>query len=74
MKEAEKLADEHWEWLGKVFALSKNIQNIELTEYLYKTAFVHGYKHAMDEIKKPQHECKIKIPRLIEDEILCNTK
>jgi hypothetical protein len=36
---AEKLADEHWEWI-KV-----------LLEYLYKTAFQHGYKHAKEEEK-----------------------
>lgn len=34
---AEKLADEHWKWLEK------------LLEYVYKTAFIHGYKHGVDD-------------------------
>lgn len=33
----EILAKEHWEWLSKY------------TEYLYKTAFIHGYKHGQED-------------------------
>jgi len=33
---AEILADEHWDWLGK------------LLEYLYKSAFIHGFKHGAE--------------------------
>jgi len=36
MAEATSLADEHWDWLGK------------LLEYLYKSAFIHGYKHGTE--------------------------
>jgi len=36
---AKKLADEHWEWLER------------LLEYVYKSAFEHGYKHALEDIR-----------------------
>jgi len=36
MKEAEELADEHWEYVSKIFELN------------YKTAFVHGFKHGKE--------------------------
>ena len=32
-KEGNKLANEHWEYVGK------------LCEKMYKDAFIHGYKH-----------------------------
>jgi len=37
--QSKKLADEHWEWLSK------------LLEYVYKTAFIHGYKHGQEDKK-----------------------
>jgi len=40
MSRGRELADEHWEWLGK------------LLEYTYKTAFVHGYKHGKEDAEK----------------------
>ena len=40
MKTAEELADEHWEWLE------------ELLEYLYKSAFIHGFKHGVKSEKE----------------------
>ena len=37
MSDAEKLADEHWAYVGGV------------CEKMYKDAFVHGYKHGKDD-------------------------
>ena len=37
MSEAEKLADDHWAYVGGV------------CEKMYKDAFVHGYKHGKDD-------------------------
>ena len=37
MSEPERLADEHWAWLGS------------LLEKVYKDAFIHGYKHGEEE-------------------------
>ena len=34
---SERLADEHWAWLMK------------LLEYVYKSAFIHGYKHGKED-------------------------
>jgi hypothetical protein len=44
-------ADEHWEWLSgllNAMDVSKS-QMIAAVAYLYKTAFIHGYKHGRDE-------------------------
>ena len=49
MKDAEKLAKEHWEW---IHGLLKSINELEfelaMLEYVYTTAFVHGYKHGQE--------------------------
>jgi hypothetical protein len=45
------MADEHWEWLSgllNAMDVSKS-QMIAAVAYLYKTAFIHGYKHGRDE-------------------------
>lgn len=39
MSEAEKLANEHWDWLGP------------LLEKFYKDAFIHGFKHGVESAK-----------------------
>lgn len=48
----EHLADEHWQWLSGFIrsAFGDDIEElpIDAVEYLYKTAFVHGYKHAKE--------------------------
>ena len=45
MKSPEKLADEHWEWIAGLAAVYGTHEDMEAREYLYKTAFIHGYKH-----------------------------
>jgi hypothetical protein len=44
IKKGENLAEQHWFWL-KV-----------LLEYLYKTAFIHGYKHGQEDAKDISHK------------------
>ena len=46
MKSPEKLANEHWEWIAGLAAVYGMHEDMETREYLYKTAFIHGYKHA----------------------------
>ncbi len=45
VKDPEKLAEEHWKWLEGMLG------------YLYKTAFIHGYIHAL-EAENKQDESK----------------
>lgn len=48
LKPEVRLAVEHWEWIGRLLrkeAIEEKL-NIETAEYLYKTAFIHGWKHA----------------------------
>jgi len=47
-KEIKKIADEHWEWVEGLFnALPDgSVFDVATMEYLYKTAFAHGAKHA----------------------------
>ena len=40
MNKAEMIANKHWDYVSKVL------------EQQYKTAFIHGYKHGMEELKK----------------------
>ena len=49
MKTPTELADEHWEWLEGLWESLPDgaTFGITTTEYLYKTAFVHGYKHGV---------------------------
>jgi hypothetical protein len=52
--EIKSIADDHWEW---VESLLKSIDpilpiNLEMVEYLYKTAFLHGWKHGIDSHKQ----------------------
>ena len=46
-----KLAEEHWEYIDKLLelhAVEKELRDI--IAYHYKTAFIHGYKHAKEDI------------------------
>ena len=48
---AVKLAEEHWEYIDKLLelhAVEKELRDI--IAYHYKTAFIHGYKHAKEDI------------------------
>lgn len=45
-----KLIDDHWEYVeGILRAHALEDPDIDLAKYHYKTAFKHGYKHAMND-------------------------
>jgi len=52
MKTPKDLANEHWKWVEGLLDLLKyeDIDFDMLTnEYLYTTAFIHGYKHGYEQ-------------------------
>jgi len=50
MKDIKQLANEHWNWVSKLLKLLTNANiNMEVVEYLYKTALIHGYKHGLED-------------------------
>ena len=52
LERAKKLANDHWEWLGGLFD-RLDVED-SIGKYLYKTAFKHGYKHALEDIKSKE--------------------
>ena len=50
-KTMETIAEEHWEWLEGLWNsfLGEVVFDMSTVEYLYKTAFVHGWKHAQQD-------------------------
>lgn len=54
----ERLADAHWEYVKGLLELyCKDAKIMESTEYHYKTAFIHGYKHGQEEYIKQNKAC-----------------
>lgn len=53
-KEVKKIADEHWKWIEGLWESMPDdtVFGLSATEYLYKTAFVHGFKHASQQINR----------------------
>lgn len=48
-----KLASDHWNYIeGILKAHDLDDKYIKTIEYHYKTAFIHGYKHAMEDFDK----------------------
>jgi len=46
MEDPAKKAQEHWDWVGGLFATLPGVEiNLDTLEYLYITSFEHGYKH-----------------------------
>ena len=50
--EIKNLAKKHWEWVeGLLDSMPlMKINDISMLKYLYTTAFVHGYKHATQQL------------------------
>ena len=49
-KTPRKLAEEHWTWVeGLLNCRDYDPDLLEEMQYLYITAFTHGYKHAKEE-------------------------
>ena len=48
-EELNKLVNDHWNYiLGLLVAHNVTDDIIKACEYHYKTAFIHGWKHAME--------------------------
>ena len=49
---AEKLAEDHWEYIERVIApyhtTEYDKKDLEIIKFHYKSAFIHGYKHAKE--------------------------
>ena len=47
--EIRKMAQDHWDWIEGMWKSlpDETVFAVSTTEYLYKTAFIHGYKHAL---------------------------
>lgn len=48
-KTSKQLADEHWEYIEALLKAHEEEYNIKQIEFHYKSAFIHGYKHAIEE-------------------------
>lgn len=47
-----QLAEEHWNFIAPIVDLFElTDRNIHLVRYLYVASFIHGYKHAMQEVE-----------------------
>ena len=54
----DDMAEEHWKWVEGLLRHALPVQNAKLNmdirevyllmEYLYTTAFIHGWKHALE--------------------------
>ena len=51
----ENLAQQHWDWIEGLWeSMPDNaVFGVSTTEYLYKSAFIHGYKHGSNQPLKP---------------------
>lgn len=47
--EVKELVDAHWKYIGALLK-AHGIVGVELIEYHYRTAFVHGYKHGVERV------------------------
>jgi len=53
LERAEKLAQEHWEYIEKLLKThGEKEEIIRKIGFHYKTAFKHGYKHALEDMPK----------------------
>ena len=50
MIRAKKLAEEHWRYVGDLLLTHGEPEhNVNVIGWHYKAAFIHGYKHAMED-------------------------
>jgi hypothetical protein len=56
--QAKKLAEEHWSYVGEVVEWGKfglanlGAENItKFIEFVYKSAFIHGFKHGVEALQ-----------------------
>lgn len=47
---AQHLADAHWTYIARLmYAHDEDEEIMELCGFHYRTAFIHGYKHALED-------------------------
>jgi hypothetical protein len=49
---AVTLAEEHWMWLRQLFVELDVEVPISLLEFMYTTAFIHGYGHGVEDVQR----------------------
>ena len=55
-KQLAKLAKDHWEYVEELLiAHGEKNEDIELIGFHYRTAFIHGFKHGVEETKGAEH-------------------
>jgi len=55
MTRAEELAEPHWGYIrGLMESTGVDQKIIDACAYVYITAFIHGYKHALEDIRDEQ--------------------
>jgi len=61
--EIMKIAEKHWAWVEGLWQSMPDdtVFGLEATEYLYKTAFVHGWKHASQQAVEADAESHCKL-------------
>ncbi len=62
-KEAvKKLAKEHWDYVKELINVHTLLdeKTLAMLRFHYITAFIHGYKHAIDEIKESSNAFPMK--------------
>ncbi len=50
LDKAKELADAHWGYVREVILVSNPHADTDVAEFHYKAAFVHGFKHAYEEM------------------------
>ena len=48
----ETLIDQHWEYIGELLRVHGEEELFEIVKFHYRTAFAHGWKHAVEEMEK----------------------
>ena len=47
----KQLADDHWKYVAEVVEIhEEGLDVIEKCKFHYKTAFIHGYKHGVEDM------------------------
>jgi len=69
---ATELADAHWSYVEELLmAHQVQAQKVDEAKFHYKSAFIHGYKHAMEEqettgqLGRPKHADTSKVRRML---------
>lgn len=64
MSRVKELAEAHWQYIEGLLRVSEQSDcRIDFGAYIYKTAFEHGYKHAVEDrnIQAPVDKSRIQV-------------